>query len=195
MFKLNKIITTAKSHLAAFYKTKLINIMKQFVFIFLLLSIPIIVNAQSSLEKFEYSEIGINDFIIANVVGKTQQELFSKTLNWVNVTWKNPEVVLKMKIENEKLRVEGIAENLIKVRNSSFNATYVIEITFKEGKYKFELVSLMAEKADYKKIPSFKTEQKMVKNFGTTSTDIENYFNKLNQNLREYIIGKSEEKW
>lgn len=169
--------------------------MKNIFILIVCLSTTIVAKAQSNIEQFVYSETGINDYIITKFDTKTQQELFSKTLNWVKETWKNPEEVLKMQIENEKLRVEGIAVNLIKVRNYGFNATYVIEISFKDGNYKFELVSLTAEKADYKKIPNFKTEKKMVKNFGTTSTDIENYFNKLNQNLTEYILGKNVDKW
>ena len=35
----------------------------------------------------------------------------------------------------------------------------------------------------------------MVKHFGTTAVDIENYFNNLNQSLKDYILGKTEEKW
>jgi hypothetical protein len=35
----------------------------------------------------------------------------------------------------------------------------------------------------------------MLKNFGNTPIDIENYFNRLNQGMKDYIIGKSEDKW
>lgn len=164
--------------------------MKKLFLLLFCLSTSIVINAQLSLEKFEYSETGINDYVITEIDLITQKELFSKTLNWVKETWKNPEEVLKMQIENEKLRIEGIAEKLVKVRDFGFNATYIIEISFEDNKYKFELVSLTAEKADYKKIPNFKTDKKMLKNFGTTPIDIENYFNTLNQNLLDYILGK-----
>jgi hypothetical protein len=97
-----------------------------------------------------------------------------------------------MKIENEKVRIEGSAIGLLKVRNQSSNLTYVLEISFKDNKYKFEIMSLLYDNnTDYKKIPNFKTDPKMIKNFGTTPTDIETYFNNLNESLRAYITGET----
>ena len=43
---------------------------------------------------------------------------------------------------------------------------------------------------DYKKIPNFKTDKKLVKNFGESPQRIENYFNGLNESLKNYILGK-----
>lgn len=101
-----------------------------------------------------------------------------------------------MKIENEKIRIDGIATGLLKIKGNSFNLSYVIEISFKDNKYRFEIISLLYENStDYKKIPNFKTDKKLTKNFGDTPVEIENYFNKLNLSLKDYIIGKSEEKW
>lgn len=93
----------------------------------------------------------------------------------------NPDLVLTMKIENEKVRVDAIATGLLKTRGHASNLNYIIEIRLKDNKYKFELVSLTYENtADHKKIPNFKTDSKMIKNFGTTPVDIEKYFNGLN---------------
>ena len=83
--------------------------------------------------------------------------MYNKTLNWVKETYKNPDAVLKMKIENEKIRIDAIATGLLKIRGNSFNLSYVIEISFKDNKYRFEIISLLYENStDYKKIPNFK---------------------------------------
>jgi hypothetical protein len=49
--------------------------------------------------------------------------------------------------------------------------------------------------ADYLNLPNFKTDKRMIKNFGNTPIDIESYFNTLNQSLKNYILGTVEEKW
>ncbi|HLA55555.1 MAG TPA: DUF4468 domain-containing protein [Flavobacterium sp.] len=152
--------------------------------------------AQIQTEKFEYSATGLNKSIVIEIPSKTKEEIFNKTMNWVKETWTNPDIVLKMKIDNEKIRVGSIAKGLIKVKGYAFDLNYIIEISFKDNKYKFDIISLTTENtADYLNLPNFKTEKRMIKNFGSTPTDIENYFNALNQNLKNYILGTSEEKW
>lgn len=153
-------------------------------------------NDKESVGKFEYSEVGLNDFVVTNIDGKTKEEIYSKAINWVKETYKNPDLVLKMQIINEKLRIDAIATDLLKVKGVSSNLNYFIEISFRDNKYKFEILSLLYENSvDYKKIPNFKTDKKLIKNFGNTPVDIENYFNKLNQSLIDYIVGKTVEKW
>ena len=147
-------------------------------------------------DKFEYSETGLNDYIVTDTENVSKEVTYNKTLNWVKETYKNPDAVLKMKIENEKIRIDAIATGLLKIKGNSFNLNYVIEISFKDNKYRFEIISLLYENStDYKKIPNFKTDTKLTKNFGDTPVEIENYFNKLNLSLKDYIVGKSEEKW
>jgi len=147
-------------------------------------------------ENFEYSEIGINDFVVINIDGKSKEEIYNKAINWVKETYKNPDLVLKMKIENEKLRIDAVAPDLLKVRGFKSNLNYVIDVSFKDNKYRFEIVSLLYENStDYKKIPNFKTDKKMIKNFGTTPIDIENHFNNLNQSLKDYVIGSADAEW
>lgn len=168
------------------------------VFTLFILAISLIGFAQSgSLKttKFEYSENGLNDYVVVNIDAKSKVEIYSKTMNWIKETYKNPDLVLKMKIENEKLRLDALAINLLKCRGLRQNLNYTLEISFKENKYKFEIVSLLYETTDYKAIPNFKTDTRMIKNFGNTPTDIENYFNKLNKNLEEYICNKVDDNW
>lgn len=155
-------------------------------------------NDKESVEKFEYSEVGLNDFVVTNIDGKTKEEIYSKTINWVKETYKNPDLVLKMQIINEKLRIDAIANNLASINNgkTKFDLPYSIEISFKDNKYKFSILSLVVQNIkDLKTVPNFKTDKKIIKYWGSTSNDIENYFNKLNQSLKDYIIGKAAEKW
>lgn len=146
-------------------------------------------------EKFEYSENGINDYIVTKVENKSAEQIYCKTISWVKETFENPDKVLKMNIENEKLRINGVSSDLLFVKKMKIPLEYIIEIAFKDGKYKFDLISLRTSneygEADYKKIPNFKTDKKLVKNFGESPQRIEDYFNGLNQSLKKIIIGDS----
>jgi hypothetical protein len=169
-----------------------------FTFLFIAITINCFgqTNEKVKSDKFEYTEVGLNDYVVTEIEGKTKNEIYSKALYWVKETYKNPDIVLKMQIENEKLRIDAVAIGLLKVKGFASNLSYIIEISFRDYKYKFELASLLYENStDYKRVPNFKTDKKLLKNFGNTPSEIENYFNSLNQSLKEYIIGKPEEKW
>ena len=141
-------------------------------------------------EKFEYNETGLNDFVVTEIQNKKKEDIYGKTLNWVKETYKNPDIVLKMQILNEKIRIDAIATNLASINNNKtkFNINYIVEITFKENKYKFEIISLIVQNVkDLKTMQNFKTDKKIIKYWGNTPNDIEVYFNNLNDNLKKYI--------
>jgi hypothetical protein len=159
----------------------------------LFISVTLIsLNSFSQNEIFEYTENGLNDYVVTEVENKTKEEIYKKAMNWVKETYKHPDKVLVMDIENEKLRISAIASALLFVKKFNFPLDYVIEISIKEGRYKFDLISLTTTEigTDYKNLPNFKTDKKMVKNFGDSPQRIENYFNGLNESLKTYILGK-----
>lgn len=147
-----------------------------------------------SIQTFQYSQQGINDFVITKMDSVSKKELYTRTIRWIQETYRNPDEVMTMKIENEKVRIDAVAPQLLQVRGLAEDLNYIVEISFKDYKYKFEIVSLLYQNStDYKRIPNFKTDKKMVKNFGTTPLDIERYFNGLNESLKAYITTKSKE--
>ena len=142
--------------------------------------------------KFEYSANGLNDYILTEIDGFTASDIYAKVINWVKETYKNPDIVLKFKIENEKIRING-SEALLYIKGKySMNLDYVYEIAFKDGRYKFDLISLKYEETDYKNLPNFKTDKKMIKNFGDSPQIIEDFFNNLNNSIKEYITVDSD---
>ena len=78
----------------------------------------------------------------------------------------------------------------------SMNLDYVYEIAFKDGRYKFDLISLKYEETDYKNFPNFKTDKKIIKNFGDSPQIIEDFFNNLNNSIKEYItVDSNNDDW
>jgi hypothetical protein len=105
--------------------------MKKSLIIILLLFINYLSNAQET--SFKFSKEGFTDFVVINIDGKTAPFLYKKTIDWVSLTYVNFKEVLKAQIENDYIRIEGINEGCL----------YQIEISFKDGKYKFDLISYL----------------------------------------------------
>jgi hypothetical protein len=95
---------------------------------------------------FLFTKDGFTDFVVTPVDGKNKSVLYNKALDWISVTYKNPNVVIKAKIENEYIRFEGSNNNMLCIKTLGIKncelANYQIEVSFKDGKYKFDLIEV-----------------------------------------------------
>ena len=169
---------------------------------FLSLTVVLFVSLQSFAqtehpELFEYGENGLNDYVVTQVEGKTAEEIYTQGLNYIKETFNNPDEAIQMTIENKKIRVSGVTNELLAVRGIGFSLTYKIEIAIKDGRYKFDLVSLneTEQNTDYKGLPNFddSDDKRMARNFGKSGERIEAFFNTLNLGMAEYILGGTQE--
>ena len=73
----------------------------------------------------------------------TSKELYQKAINWVNETYKNPEEVIKGKVEGDYLRLEGFTSNLIRANVIGtmfyYDVRYTVKLDFKDGRFKYEI--------------------------------------------------------
>ena len=59
-----------------------------------------ILNAQET--EFTFTpEKGMTDYIVTTVDGKTAPEIYKKIIDWIKITYKNPDKVILSTIENE----------------------------------------------------------------------------------------------
>ena len=94
---------------------------------------------------FDYQK-GMTDYIVVTVENKSAAEIYKKVVDWVKVTYKNPDKVILSTIENEYIRFEGSSSTLWCITSlgikTCYNTKYQIEISVKEGKYKFDLIGM-----------------------------------------------------
>ena len=87
----------------------------------------------------------LNDFVVIETPG-TPEELYKKALGWINETYNTPDEVIKGNIENEYIRFQGVTNEIIHYAKILGIVTpytpsrYMIELRFKEGRFKFELI-------------------------------------------------------
>jgi hypothetical protein len=115
----------------------------------LILLIAGFANAQET--EFKFTKDGFTDFVVINIEGKNQQELYEKALDWLQVTYKNPKEVIKAQIENDYVRIEGFESEMLctSVLGSVYcqDVKYQVEISFKDGRYKFDVVKVESYEA------------------------------------------------
>lgn len=151
---------------------------------------------------FKLTKESFTDFVIVPVGGKTQSELYKKTLEWVSYSFKEPGEVIKANIENEYIRIEGFSKDLIcysYMGKRCGDTRYEIEISFKDGKYKFDVLSISEYNNMSKSImwtnfeinntaSYFDKKGEAKSSYKFIVTRIPEYFNNLNLNLKEFLI-------
>lgn len=164
-------------------------------------------------DKFVYDKSGLTDFVVLEFDSISKDMLYQKTLFWIKETYKNPDEVLKMTIENEKLRFDGFDSigycyNVLgsKVCTGTY---YSIEVSFKENKIRFMPISFSYYQSQtkyssggYENISLDNGEWLYNKKgeirdmYKPTPESFENVFNQLLYSLKNYIISdKKEDEW
>lgn len=164
-------------------------------------------NAQD--REFKFDKAGLTDYIITDVPNKTKAEIYEKAINWIKTTYKNPESVIVSEIKDEYVKINGATSGITtyKVMGLPFNTSnkYTIEISVKDGKYKFDVIELSyySEPSQYSRggWNSYNlnedTGNVFYKKTGEVRSihkiaeiEVPKYFNDLNKLLSDYINSK-----
>jgi hypothetical protein len=169
--------------------------------------------SSSQQTEFKFTKNGFTDFVVTQVDGKTQSDLYKKVLDWVQVTYRNPKEVLKAQIENDYVRIEGSKSNSLCTKAlgmaTCWDIRYQIEIYVKDGKYKFDVIRLEfylkatqyssggwydfpINGTDYS---AYYKESGEIKNaYKLYPEGLETTFNSLNTSLKSFILDEEQTK-
>jgi hypothetical protein len=151
--------------------------------------------------EFKFSNSGITDFIIIEVPTKTAPELFKQTKDWINTYYNNPQKSIKACIENQYIRIEGFTRELLcfnTMGKKCYDSNYQIEISFQDGKYKFDLIEVnllntqsnphmtLTDMSEY-----YKKNGEIKGTYKHFPTTFPKFFNDINQNLFDYLSGNA----
>lgn len=156
-------------------------------------------------DNFIFDQKGLTDFVVTSCDGKTQSELYNKCLDWISVTYKNPSQVIKSKIENEYIRIEGFSSDIVcysYMGKRCSDTKYEIEISFKEGRYKFDVLSISEFNNMSKSMlwtnfeindtaAYFDKKGEIKKSYKYIPEMMPAYFNHLNLNLKDFMMSNS----
>lgn len=160
----------------------------------LLLSILLLANLSTYAQEKEFviTNEGYSKYVVEEIQNLKKEDIYSKVLDWVLVTYNNPDKVITAKKENEFIRVNGINEG----------NEILFEIAVKDGKYKFSLLSYQANSAgivvSLMDIKNMLNDEGKVKWIYGAHKRIIKGINDLNKNLKDYIqngIPVSKQDW
>lgn len=167
-------------------------------------------------QKLVVSPTGLKDanepektFVIINAEGKSSNELYNNAIKYINKNYKSPNDVIKAKTEAEYIKFVTHVENFLVIKNSGakifINADYTCELTFKDGKVKFEIITLdmYGDKGGYKVLftggafdgyPIYNKKGDLKR--PETKNEIENYFNSQISSISDFLQDKNTaDKW
>lgn len=144
-----------------------------------------------------------NKFLVIEAKDKSINDLYKNALKFINEKYKNPDEVIKGKTENEYLRFVTHAPQFTTVKNGGvtldISANYTIELRFKEGKVRYEILSLEMTADNggrnvyfkgsiWKGYPIYTKKNKL--RLEETKNDIESYFDNQVKELKDFLVGK-----
>lgn len=148
--------------------------------------------------EFKLTKDGFTDFVVTQKNEKTANEIYTKTLEWINKNYNNPEKVILAKVENDYIRIEGASNNIYILntlgKENPTDVKYQLEIYFKDGKYKFDVTDLKylaPPPTGWYDVPFayFYKKDGQLKSMFKFTNQIPAYFNNLNKSLSDYISG------
>jgi hypothetical protein len=142
-------------------------------------------------------------FVVINADGKTAKQLYDNALKYINKNYKSPDDVIKGKTDGEYLKFITHVPNFLIVLNTGakvlIDADYTVELSFKDGKVKYEVIYLnMYNSAGYKVLftggimegfPIYNKKGELKR--PDTKTELETYFNSQINSITEFLQGKS----
>ena len=140
-------------------------------------------------------------YVVINTPDKTAEQNYNNVLKYINKTYKNPKEVIKGDISFEYLKFDTFVSDFLFVKNGvtkvSNDAKFSIEISLRNDKVKFEVISLnIYNKSGYEVLFSGRVlagfpiynKKKTKLRLPETKKDIEVYFNNTINNIKSYLL-------
>jgi hypothetical protein len=139
--------------------------------------------------------------VVVELPELSAETLFDKTEQWVQYFYKNPSEVLKAKIGNQMIRVEGFCNDCWSTKSLGItyahDFSYVLEFGFKDGKYRFDFKVLQLSDDGTRMLYHIDT---FFKKDGTPKGSYVLAVDEMNQNVRRifeshqsFVLGKTME--
>jgi len=149
--------------------------------------------------KLQLTPEGIEP-VTLNVDGLSASEIYKKSLDWVQETYKNPDEVLKANIENKKIRIDGFSPDALSFKNMvvvSWGVSYSLEISFKDGRCRYDYDINYFTGSDGGRtvityVDFYKKNGDIRKSYLPAVSSLENTINDLLLNYYNYITGKTD---
>lgn len=167
-------------------------------------------------QSFEVTPDGLRDmndldksYIVINCKNESAENLYNKTIKYINESMSNPENSIKSNIKNDYVKYSVFFPEFIRYSNSGakiqIQAIFDIEFRFKDNRVRYEITNLSMPSKDYKYevsfsgskwkgYPIYENNGKLFKK--NEKSDIETFFNVMLMDYISYLkTGSAKDDW
>ena len=150
---------------------------------------------------FKYDINGLNsDYVVIDYKDLSQSTLYNKTLSWVKNTFKNPDKVIKMKEENQSIRIQIFDNKSICGKYGCADELYTVQFEFRNDKIKVTPLEILglhdSYKLDLKKGDLYyKSNGNIRKFYSHVPKGVEKLINSYNVSLNNFITSEEDTEW
>ena len=138
--------------------------------------------------------------VTLNVGGLSASEIYMKSLDWVQETYKNPNEVLKANIENKMIRIVGFSPDALSFKSvvvNNWGVSYTLEISFKDGRCRYDyninyFTGSDGGRAVVTYVDFYKKNGDIRKPYLPAVSSLEKTMNDLIKNYYDYVTGKTD---
>lgn len=142
-------------------------------------------------------------YVVLDFENQSAEDLYGKSVLFVNQRFKSPEHVIKSNVANKMLRYSDYKPNGIQVLNGiariPVDVNYQVELGFKDNKVKFDIVSLDMSTFTFKgnvwnSLPIWNEKNGKLR-LEQEKNELEEYFNAIVVEYVEYMNGNTQDDW
>jgi hypothetical protein len=179
--------------------------------LFLLAFLPVMAAAQTfivSPNGLQNAKDSTISYLVLPFQGQTAEQLYNKSIKYINEVMRTPNASKKGDIKNEYVRFTTFAPSMFEYKNVwvklPVDGTYDTELKFKDGKVKFEFVAVemripangyavLFSGSTFGQFVIFNNKGKLIKK--DEKNAIENYFNMQVKQYVDYMNKKTDDNW
>lgn len=147
-------------------------------------------------------ENGLTDYVVLETKDLTAKDEYLRTIDWIKRNYNTPDEVIKAKIENEYIRIQGVGKNIYSLKSlglkTFYDIRYQIEFHFKDGRIKFSVIDLesYSPSSQYSAGGWYSLDPaSLYKPDGTERTmfkqgwdDVVSYLNNLSTDVKQFVL-------
>lgn len=179
----------------------------------LLVLVALMVNLLSFGQKYVVTPEGLRDssntektYLVISCEGKSAKELYDNALKYINQNYKNPDAVIKGRIESEYMSFITHSPNAFSFKRAGgkpkYDLNYRTELYFKDERVKYEILDIEMLSDGYHLYFTGTAlvlgifNQKGILKIEEAKTGVENYFNNEVKMISRFVIGtKVDDEW
>jgi hypothetical protein len=148
---------------------------------------------EDKLAQLDFDAYNFPKAVVINIENNSESFLKERIQNWIDTQFTETSLI-ETRFQDNTFYIRALSERLLKVKNFPSDLKYNLKISFRDGKYRFEVTSISYRYyTEFLEIANinFIKDEKIRKDLDQNRPLLSSFFNTLNSNLYQFIISKN----